>query len=350
MHRFILAPLALLVSSTSVIADDIDQSPDLLLEEIKRGKPIERISPKYPIEAARRGQEGWVVVSFVIDKEGGVRSPIIEQSSNPKVFDRATLKAINSWKFEPTTVNGQAIEQCRNSVRMDFTLSNGDEGARRKFVSVYKKITKALDSNDLEEARELIDKQRSRGAWNLYEDAWLSNVEARYYQMSGDIDGEMQALSRISSANKPLLGISEHLNSLARLFNLEVNRKEFIDAFYTAKEIQRLDKERLLYPRVRKITERIEQYIDGNENYLVQGKFNQEGVWRYQLARNSFGFTGDVSSIRKMDVRCENKFLSYKIAQDTKWTVPDSYGQCALYVYGERDKTVKLVEMAKMSS
>lgn len=349
MHRFLLAPLALLVSS-SVFADNDNQLPDLLLEEIKRGKPIERISPKYPVEAARRGQEGWVVVSFVIDKEGGVRSPIIEQSSNPKVFDKATLKAINSWKFEPTTVNGEAIEQCKNSVRMDFTLAKDAQGARRKFVSVYKKIVKALDNDDLEEAQELIDKQRSRGAWNLYEDAWLSNAEARYYQMSGDVDGEIRALSRISSANKPLLDINEHLNSLARLFNLEVNRKEFIDAFHTAKNIQRLDKERLLYPRVRKITERIEQYIDGKENYLVQGKFNSDGVWRYQLARNSFGFSGDVSAIRKLDVRCENKFLTYKVAQDTTWTVPDSYGQCALYVYGDTNTTVNLIEVAQVSS
>jgi hypothetical protein len=57
----------------------------------------------------------------------------------------------------------------------------------------------------------LIDKLRVKGSWNLYEDAWLSNIEARYYRQQGDVDSEMRSLSRLSSTRRPLLALGEHL-------------------------------------------------------------------------------------------------------------------------------------------
>lgn len=347
MHKKTISSFAILLASAGVYATDTKQPLSELLEEIERGERTHYEAPKYPLIAAKKGQEGWVVVSYVIGKDGNVNSAFVQDSSIPQVFDQATLTAVKAWTFEPTLVNGKAIEQCKNSVRMDFVIGKGEKGARRKFVSRYNKISTALDEGKLELAGKLIDKLRVKGSWNLYEDAWLSNIEARYYREQGDVDNEMRSLSRLSSTRKPLLALGEHLNSLARLFTLKVNHKQFISAFQIALTIQRLDTEKLLYPRIRAVTERIEQYIDGKDNYMVNGTLNDKGIWRYQLARNSFGFSGDISSINKLDVRCENKHLAYSVTKDTVWNIPDSYGQCSIYVFGRKQAKVELVELAK---
>ena len=48
-------------------------------DEVKRisaftpAAPLERVDPKYPSSAARKGREGWVRLSYVIDEEGRVK-------------------------------------------------------------------------------------------------------------------------------------------------------------------------------------------------------------------------------------------------------------------------------------
>ena len=55
--------ISLIISSIAATSTTSTIENELLIEEIKRGAPIERIDPKYPIQAARTGQEGWVIGS-----------------------------------------------------------------------------------------------------------------------------------------------------------------------------------------------------------------------------------------------------------------------------------------------
>jgi len=344
MHFHSLTPLiigALFVSS-SVDA----QETDLLIEEIKRGAPITRDSPRFPIKAARRGQEGWVTVSYVIGKDGKVNSAIVDDSSNGKVFNKATLNAVNSWIFAPTTVNGKAIEQCKNKIRMEFLLPGEKAGARRKFVGRYNNILSLIDDKDFESAKESIDKLKRKGAWNLYEDAWLTSLEVKYYHQLGDESGEIIALEQLSFGAREYLDPNQALNHLIRLFSLNVDRKLYVDALRVVNSIKKLDTKDLVYSKLKVTSDKIEDFIATGGNYVVESNMGDDGVWRYDLARQSFGFKSDTTQLRKLDVRCENKHLTYAIAGNSVWTVPKSYGKCSIYVYGDDNATISLVEVA----
>ena len=45
---------------------------------------------------------------FVVDQDGRVDSPRVQKSTNPE-FDRAALKAVKQWKFEPGKRNGEPV-------------------------------------------------------------------------------------------------------------------------------------------------------------------------------------------------------------------------------------------------
>lgn len=53
----------------------------------------QRVAPRYPINQARNGQEGWVQLSFVIDEQGNVIDPFVVDSSGIKGFEKAALNA-----------------------------------------------------------------------------------------------------------------------------------------------------------------------------------------------------------------------------------------------------------------
>jgi protein TonB len=69
---------------------------------------VKRVEPVYPIEAAKRGVTGYVVLDAVIDRSGKVRDPRVARSI-PE-FDQAALKAARAWRFAVTRVNGAAAE------------------------------------------------------------------------------------------------------------------------------------------------------------------------------------------------------------------------------------------------
>ncbi|MDW8479236.1 MAG: energy transducer TonB [Xanthomonadales bacterium] len=73
------------------------------------------VPPEYPREAWRRGLEGWVEVALSIGADGRVVDARVVASEPRGVFERAALRAVLQWQFEPS---GQAV---RNGVfRVDF--------------------------------------------------------------------------------------------------------------------------------------------------------------------------------------------------------------------------------------
>jgi periplasmic protein TonB len=85
--------------------------------------PISRQPPQYPYQAARRGTEGWVRVSFQVTETGTVEDVIVLESDPPGVFDRAAIKAVFRWRFKPRTVNGSAVAGRAEQV-VEFKLNN----------------------------------------------------------------------------------------------------------------------------------------------------------------------------------------------------------------------------------
>jgi periplasmic protein TonB len=73
--------------------------------------PTLRIPPVYPARALRSGIEGVVTVEFTIATDGSVKDPVIIKAKPPKIFDKAVLKSIAKWKFNPDMVNGKAVEK-----------------------------------------------------------------------------------------------------------------------------------------------------------------------------------------------------------------------------------------------
>lgn len=63
---------------------------------------IKRVEPKYPVEAARNGQFGYVTVRYVVDEQGAVIAVDTLDSFPKDVFERSAMTAVKRWKYQPT--------------------------------------------------------------------------------------------------------------------------------------------------------------------------------------------------------------------------------------------------------
>lgn len=87
--------------------------------------PIVRIEPKYPVQAARDGKEGWVRLSFTINEVGGVEDVTVIEAEPKRVFDREAKRALRRWKYKPKIVDGKPVKQFNMKVQLDFKLDQG---------------------------------------------------------------------------------------------------------------------------------------------------------------------------------------------------------------------------------
>lgn len=87
--------------------------------------PLVRVDPEYPPRAKQQGVEGWVDLEFTITPVGTIQDARVIGSSPSFVFDRAALKAVRRWRYNPKLVNGAPVARAGVQVRLRFEIESG---------------------------------------------------------------------------------------------------------------------------------------------------------------------------------------------------------------------------------
>ncbi len=90
----------------------------------QQATPISRVPPQYPMKALQRNVEGYVVLSFTIDKNGRPADISVIEAKPEHIFEREALRALRRWKYQPKRINGEAVEQPRQQVTIKFNLEH----------------------------------------------------------------------------------------------------------------------------------------------------------------------------------------------------------------------------------
>ena len=87
--------------------------------------PLVRVDPEYPPRAKQQGIEGWVEIEFTISPVGTIQDAVVIASNPSYVFDRAALRAVRKWRYNPKVVNGVAVPRPGIMVRLRFEIPRG---------------------------------------------------------------------------------------------------------------------------------------------------------------------------------------------------------------------------------
>ena len=71
--------------------------------------PLVRFPPEYPARARSNEVEGFVMLRFTVTETGSVADPEVLRSEPPGIFDRAAIRAVLRWKYQPQLANGKPI-------------------------------------------------------------------------------------------------------------------------------------------------------------------------------------------------------------------------------------------------
>ncbi|WP_168708839.1 energy transducer TonB [Metallibacterium scheffleri] len=90
--------------------------------ENRDAQVVRMVPAKYPLEAARNGEQGWVDVAFTVNPDGSVSDVHVTNAEPRRVFDRAAIDAVSRWRFKPALINGAPTAVVVKR-RIEFKLS-----------------------------------------------------------------------------------------------------------------------------------------------------------------------------------------------------------------------------------
>ncbi len=82
---------------------------------------LKAVGARYPTAAMRARQQGWVVVSFTVDADGGTSDVKVIDAQPRRVFDRAAMDAVERYRFTPAMKGGVAVSSVKQQ-RIEFKL------------------------------------------------------------------------------------------------------------------------------------------------------------------------------------------------------------------------------------
>ncbi|MFH6952436.1 energy transducer TonB [Pseudoalteromonas sp. XMcav1-K] len=342
----ILLPLITLSASVLSAADTSDlanKTEQLHLNTIVNAEAIKRVPPKYPINAARDGKEGWVQLSFVVEPDGSTSNVIVEDSSN-EAFEKYALRSIKKWKYSPATKDGKPIQQCRNQVQLDFKLSNVPKGASKWFFRQYRSAMDFLEENKVAEAEEIAKKIEEKGRWNAYEDMYYSILTSLIAEKNTNPKAELAAIKKVLSYND-LQKEAQYSSLAARAFSLAVELQEYGDArsiFTTLKRhYPENEKLAMLTPYYNQVT----AYLKSDKPIIINAQISKRDFWSYQLERSAFIIDNVEGNLTNLEVRCDNHHSQFLVESGNKWQIPESWGSCSVYVFGDSNAKFTLADV-----
>ena len=101
---------------TCACATDSDLSPNVVNQN---ASPISLPAPTYPTAAVRQNLSGTCDVRFDIDPRGHPQNIAI--SCDHDVFEYPTREAVDSWRYNPRIVAGEATWRNGVETRLDFS-------------------------------------------------------------------------------------------------------------------------------------------------------------------------------------------------------------------------------------
>lgn len=367
MKFYILLFIALLVVNISTS----NAQQQALAQEITQfidAKPIKRVPPQFPKSAVRKGLDGWVQLSFIVEPDGTTSNVIIEDSSGRDYFEKEAKKAIKQWRFQPAMENGKPVQQCKNTVQLDFSMARKRDGVSRKFHTLYRHFNDALAKKDEKQIAKLSERLSDYKIVTQQESYYKYAALADYAEYKGE---KRQALKYLNKAYgfSGAYGLFQYKNKQQKKFDkyqiqkfqhldtllfpllhkklvIELDLGEIGDALKTNKRLLKLDSAKEYYPSFEKQKQALESLIESDKTLVTQGDIGKKDFWRYELLRNQFQFSAIKGQLTKLDVRCRNKRHLYNITEQSVWNIPEAWQGCSIYVYGENNSQFKLVELA----
>lgn len=315
-------------------------------DDASRPKVINMPDITYPAGKVRRGQEGWVRLSYVIDADGRAIDPIVIDSMGGAPFEQAARDHLPELRFEPSAA-GTTLPL--NHFQFVFDVDGGRGKATRSFMRRYALVMKNLRNDNVDKARRIVADAERIGGWNRYETTMLMLMAGRMAAESNKPVTQLEYYRRAIGGLDGGATVGSTLpDVLEAIFTIQLNRGQIGNAAVTLERLQGLQPD----GEVTKACEsRLAEALGHAPPATVEARLYNacdcdEGVpvWVYRPVFREFSFEAVDDNVRSFEARCERGRIRDAVSATRSWRLPDEWGACEIYVFGDDAATFRLID------
>lgn len=324
-------------------------SSDSIEVQVTTFNPARALEPKvpaYPESGLHAQREAWVYVYFVVDEEGSVGDINVLDSIGGSAFERSVRRALRQTNFQPATLDGEPIV-ATSHMKYKFELEGYQKAATGRFLSMQRRFQKRILDEDRNAADSDLEDLRGR-AKSLYEFAWLGFAEFTYHRKWGTKEEQLRALEQAIAYEPKANYLPEEMfhAALASKVILEFQLKNYRPALSGYNTFMRLETGKEDFEStLQAYADRIIKLREDRSPFAKADEFDQFGRWSYGLLWNTFSLDLAEPPTSDLMLRCPRKSVTFEYKANLKYEVPDSVGNCTLFVEGSPNSAVTLYQL-----
>ena len=312
---------------------EVFEGPHLNLKNFK--------GPSYPTGERREGNEGWVVLCFMVDANGKPYEPAVIRSSGSKVFENEALKAVDNLTFEPATLNGHPVDSAYE-IKFKYSLTTPAAGARPGFVRGYQALIQAIKAHDKGAADTALQKLQVN---NLYEDAYFGLATYNYAAHWGDQTQQLAGLERAIAGEGSAHYLPKEVfaAALQAQLQLQLQTKDYAGVLITWEKLQRAGIDAETADKIKPVIVQLETLRTDDRQYSVPGKLI-DGTWYLRLFKRHFRVVVSDGHVSDIKLRCDKRYVFFGFDPQLQYETASQYGKCSLELVGEPGTTFSLIQ------
>lgn len=316
-------------------------------------KVISTGPPSYPSFELKKRHQAWVRVAYCIDETGTPQNISVLDSVGNERFERAALKTVEGWQYEPALVDGIPTWQSRNEVYISFALDGGNEGARPEFVRQFRKLGRLINDEKYDEAEAVFDKLLGSDKLSLYEMSKLWAQRVPLEAARGDFTRLRMALQRATASKGRWIDTKSYVRLVTLLVKVEVSMGRYAESLYSFRRLvdaagEDHDAVQELGPAMNEVRTLVRgdkilsvaAEIRGSEDCLTC-----DDSWDFRPARRRLSLANVEGQLDTIEMRCDHKRFTSAVSDEVEWRIPESWGTCRVRFYGEPGTRFDVLEL-----
>jgi hypothetical protein len=280
---------------------------------------------------------------------------------------QTAIDYVKGSKFKPATRNGQPVE---TTVKHSFeSVSGMKPSVSPQFKEESQKVVGMITAGDFAGASTHAEWMLSEIVSSRAEYPGLQGTMAQAFAGAGHAHDAISALrsatSHTKTSPKLVLGApipkidGSHFqfnnpqyiaNLLDLRLRLTVEQGLLMEALWTYRDLAGLIRMKPDDPRVA-LAEQLTTALRSEAPLVGQAKLvtrspGEESWWSHILWRRHFTLEGVRGKVKRMILLCDDQSRELTYGEGLEWSVPASWDDCAVYIYGDEGTELRVVEFA----